>query len=95
MRTVSYFSLFSSSPINFRVYVESGSFAIAITLSLIRSIGPKARSFASLENNIDPAVRIMHIKIVEPKERAAVKIASLLVDYYPITFNAPLEVYNY
>jgi len=63
---------------------ERGSLAIAITLSLILSIGPSARSFASFEKSSAPAVSTMQINIVDPKDKAAENIASSLVEAYPM-----------
>lgn len=63
--------------------------AIAMTLSLIRSIGPRARSFASFEKRRAPAVSTIQTKMVDPKERAAVTTAEFLVEMIPIILRAP------
>jgi hypothetical protein len=47
---------------------DNGLFAIYITLSLILSIGPRAKSLASLANKRAPTVSTMHTKIVLPIE---------------------------
>ncbi len=58
------FSLISSYSLD-----DKGFFAIIITLSLILSIGPKAKSFASLEKRIAPIVKTKHTNIVRPIDK--------------------------
>lgn len=52
-------------------------------------MGPSARSLASLEKSRAPAVRTMQMKMVDPIDKAAVVIAILLVEVYPIILRAP------
>lgn len=64
-------SLFSSIAMRTCSFEERGSLDILSTLSLILSMGPRARSFASFEKKSPPAVRIRQMSIVIVKERAA------------------------
>ena len=67
--SIIFVSKFSSS--NYYSLAHFGFFAILLTLSIILSIGLKARSLASLLKIIAPNVRQKQIKIVLPILKAA------------------------